>query len=182
MADAAVETYARSLFDLASAAGAVDAADEGLQAVLKAVRGHADLREALTDAVMPAEKKREIVRGVFGETVVPEVLAMVTLLSERGRLAILGDVAATFSAIAEKERNIVVAEVTTAVPLTDAVRASLTDKLSKSLGRPVTLRERVDGTILGGIVIKVAGRLLDGSLASQLDSLRLALAQSGGEA
>jgi F-type H+-transporting ATPase subunit delta len=73
--------------------------------------------------------------------------------------------------------------VTTAIPLTDALRASLTEKLAAALGRPVTLRERVDGSILGGIRINVAGRVLDGSLSSQLDAMRATLsnASQGGE-
>ncbi|HEY5488953.1 MAG TPA: F0F1 ATP synthase subunit delta, partial [Candidatus Limnocylindrales bacterium] len=77
----------------------------------------------------------------------------------------------------------VVAEVTTAVPLDDALRASLTEKLIASLGRPVSLREDVDASILGGVVITVAGRVLDGSVASQLEEMRRALATTqGGEA
>jgi F-type H+-transporting ATPase subunit delta len=77
----------------------------------------------------------------------------------------------------------VAAEVTTAVPLDEALRTSLKDKLTASLGRPVALRERVDPSIVGGVVIKVAGRVLDGSVATQLDSVRRALAaDSGGEA
>jgi F-type H+-transporting ATPase subunit delta len=175
--------YARTLFDLASVADSVDATDEGMTAATVAVRGNLDLREALTDTSVPAETKRAILREVFGETVTPEALAIVTLLVERGHTTAIGDVARLYREITETERGIVVAEVATAVPLDDALRASLTDKLAASLGRPVSLRERVDETILGGIVIKVAGRVLDGSVASQLDGVRRALATAqGGEA
>ena len=69
----------------------------------------------------------------------------------------------------------VFAEVTTAVPLTDEMCASLVSKLTASLGRPVTLRERVDASIIGGIIVNVGGRVLDGSLSSQLDSVRSTL-------
>ena len=177
-------TYARVLFDLASAADAVDAADEGLRAVAEAVRGHIDLRNTLADAGVPAAKKREILRDIFGTVVSPEVVSVVTLAVERGNTASLDEVARVFGEIAEVERGIVVAEITTAVPLDDALRASITDKLAASLGRPVTLRERVDASIVGGVVIKVAGRVLDGSLSSQLTAVRttLSAASQGGEA
>ena len=68
--------------------------------------------------------------------------------------------------------------------MTDAARTRVAEKLSAALGSPVTLRERVDAGILGGIRIKVAGRVLDGSLSGQLASLRnaLATAGAGGEA
>jgi F-type H+-transporting ATPase subunit delta len=175
--------YARTLFELASLADSVDQTDKGLVSAAAVVRGSLDLRTALTDASVPAETKRGVLRDIFGDTVTPEALALVTLLVERGHTDLVGDVARSFGEIAEKERGIVVADVTTAIPLDDALRASLTDKLIASLGRPVSLREHVDASILGGVVIKVAGRVLDGSVASQLEDMRRALATTqGGEA
>jgi F-type H+-transporting ATPase subunit delta len=176
------EAYARALFELATLADSVDATDASLGELVRGVRGHLDLRTALVDTSVPADAKREVLREIFGESVTPEALAVVTTMVERGLTDLLADLARVFGEIAETERGIVVAEVTTAIPLDDALRASLTDKLAASLGRPVSLRERVDETILGGVVIKVAGRVLDGSIASQLDGMRRALATAqGGE-
>lgn len=179
-----VDTYARVLFDLAALAESVDAADEGLRGVVNAVRGNIDLREALTGTSVPSAKKRDILRDIFGGEVTPEVLAVVTLMVDRGMVDRLGAMADAFSGIAEKERGIVVAEVTTAVPLTGDLRSKLVDKLSAALGRAVSLRESVDESLLGGIVIRVAGRVLDGSVNAQLRDLRQALltARQGGEA
>jgi len=179
-----IGTYARVLFELANAAGDVDAVDAGMRTVVEAVRGSVELRDALADESLPAEKKRAIVSDIFSGQVAPEAVAIATLAIERGLGASLGTIAERFGEIAEAERGIVVADVTTAIPLTDALRASLTEKLAAALGRPVTLRERVDGSILGGIRINVAGRVLDGSLSSQLDAMRTTLsnASQGGEA
>jgi len=174
--------YARALYDLAVLADAVDATDEGIAAAAAAVRGSVDLRAALTDTSVPVEKKRDVLRDIFGASVTPEVLAVVTVLAERGQTGSLTDVARLFRELAESERGVVVAEVVTAVPLDGALRASITDKLAASLGRPVVLREQVDGSILGGIRIKVAGRVLDGSVSTQLESVRQALTSAtGGE-
>lgn len=174
--------YARALYGLAVLADAVDACDEGLAAAVANIRGSVDLRSALTDTSVPAEKKRDVLRDIFGAGVTPEVLAVVTVLAERGLVGSLTDVARSFREIAESERGVVVAEIITAVSLDDALRASITDKLTASLGRPVTLRETVDASILGGIRIKVAGRVLDGSVSTQLEDVRQALASAqGGE-
>jgi F-type H+-transporting ATPase subunit delta len=172
--------YARALYDLAVLSDAVDATDEGLAACAAAVRGSADLRSALTDTSVPAEKKRDVLRDIFGAGVTPEVLAIVTVLAERGLTGLLTDVARIHREIAESERDVVVAEVTTAVPLDDALRASVTGKLTASLGRPVVLRETVDASILGGIRIQVAGRVLDGSVSTQLEGVRQALTSTQG--
>lgn len=178
------ETYARALFGLADAADAVDAVDEGLVTIVEAVRSHSGLRETLVDALVPGTKKREIMRDIFAENVAPEAVAIASALVERGHVGLLDDVARIYREISETERGVVVAEVTTAIALDEKLRALVTQKLADALGRPVTLRERVDAGVLGGIKINVAGRVLDGSLASQLNSMRTVLssAPQGGEA
>jgi len=179
-----IETLARVLFELAALSDAVDAVDADLASVVKAVRGHVDLHQALTDSSLPVEKKRDILRDIFGEAVTPETLAIVTLMVERGLTDSLGDLARIYGETAEAERGIVVAEVTTAIELDDALRAKLVKQLTDALGRPVSLRERVDDAVLGGIRINVAGRVLDGTVLSQLGRVRQALstARQGGEA
>lgn len=175
--------YARALFDLANAADAVDGADAGLRSIVETVRGNVQLRDALADSAIPAGRKREIMRELFDGIGSPEAVAIASTVVERGLVTSLGDVLAAYDSIAEAERGIVVAEVTTAVTMADDTRASLVKKLSATLGRPVSLREKVDASIIGGIRINVGGRVLDGSLSAQLDAMRTALATSsqGGE-
>jgi F-type H+-transporting ATPase subunit delta len=179
-----IETHARVLFELATLADVVDAVDADLASVAKAVRGHVDLHQTLRDAGLPAEKKRDIMRGILGESVTPEALAIVTLMVERGLADSLGDLARIYSETAEARRGVVVADVTTAIELDEVLRAKLVKQRSEATGRPVTLRERVDASILGGIRINIAGRVLDGTVTSQLDGVRQALtnARQGGEA
>ena len=77
----------------------------------------------------------------------------------------------------------VAVDVTTAVELSDALRESISAKLAADLGKGVVLRETVDPSIIGGIVISTHGHRIDASLASQLENARLVLsAHTGGEA
>jgi F-type H+-transporting ATPase subunit delta len=179
-----VRTYARALFDLAAASDAVDEVDAGFVAIAEAIRSHAGLMSTLVDTGMPGSKKREIMREVFEANIPGEAVAIASVMAERGHAALIGDVAAHYRELVQSERGIVVAEVVTAIPLTDQTRESLVKRLTESLGRPVTIRERVDASIIGGIIINVGGRVLDGSLSSQLDTVRSALstAQQGGGA
>jgi len=176
-------TYARVLFDLATAVDDVDGADKGIALVVEAIEGNRELKDALGDDSITADRKRAIMGELFAPVASPEAVAVATLAIERGHLDALAAVARAYRETAERERGIVVAEVTTAVPLTDELRASIASRLSAGLGRPVTLRERVDAAIVGGVVVRVAGRVLDGSLASQLDQVRAALSTTpqGGE-
>ncbi len=169
------ETYARVLLELASLSDAVVEADDALKLVVKAIRGHVDLRDALKSATVPAAKKREIMRELFAESVTPPALAIATVAVEQGHAELLEAIASAFSTLVETELGVLRADVVTAVPLNDALRATLAKKLSAQLGKRVVLRDTVDPAILGGIVINVAGRVLDGSLLRQLDGMRSAL-------
>lgn len=179
-----VRTYARALFDLAAASEAVDEVDAGFRTIVDAIHGHTGLMATLADAAIPASKKREIMRDIFETNVAGEAVAIASIVTERGHVALIDDVSTEYRRLVQSERGVVVAEVVTAVPLTDQTRDSLVKRLVDSLGRPVTLREKVDASIIGGIVINVGGRVLDGSLSSQLDTVRSALstAQQGGGA
>jgi F-type H+-transporting ATPase subunit delta len=170
-----VRTYARALFDLAVASDAVDEADTGIVGIDDVIRGHAELMSTLSDAAIPGDKKRAIMGDIFEGHFAAEAVAVASILVERGNVALIGEVARTYREIVESERGVVVAEVVTAVPLTDALRDSIVSRLAESMERPVSLRESVDESIIGGIVIKVAGRVLDGSFASQLDAIRSTL-------
>lgn len=172
---AGVETYARVLFELASLSDTVSKAAEDIESVAAAVRGHMDLRDALAEPGIPAEKKREVLREIFGSGVDPAVLSIITLMAETGRAGSLDALSRRFQELSDTERGIVTAEVVTAVPLDDAMRGKVRENVSAAVGRPVELREHVDGSVVGGIVIKVAGRVFDGSLASQLSVVRQVL-------
>lgn len=175
--------YARALFDLALASDSVDATGSDLARMGEVIVANPTLADALEDVSLPAEKKAAILQELFaGNT--PEALGIVLIAIERSGADALSALIEAFDAIAAAERNTVVAEVTTASPLSDSARASLQEKLSANVGKPVTLRERVDASIIGGIRINIGGRVLDGSLAKQLTSLRTALTSSsvGGEA
>lgn len=179
----APRAYARVLFDLASTAGAIDEADQGLKAITEVLRSSVDLREALSDASIPSDKKLSIMAELFSGAHSPEAVAVASVVVHREGIAAMNEVHAEFVELCEAERGIVVTEVTTAVPLSDALRKTLIDKLTSLIGKPVSLRESVDESILGGIRINVAGRVLDGTLLSQLDAMRTTLSRApqGGE-
>ena len=183
MANEAVATYARALFDLASIKDTVDSADETLRSVVAALREHVELREALADAAVPPERKRAIITELFQDADA-SAAAVAGLIAENGDIALIDQVSVRFGEIAEKERGIVVARVTTAVPLDDELRVQLVETLSGQLGHPVALRESVDPEILGGIVINVAGKVIDTSVSARLDDARRALTtvKTGGDA
>ena len=106
----------------------------------------------------------------------PEVLEVLKALVERNQLDLLPHVAETYRAMTEEDEDVVGLTVTTAVPLDDELRASIKERFERDLGTEVFLIERVDPSIIGGIVFEARGQRRDISVKTQLRAARDTLA------
>jgi len=98
------------------------------------------------------------------------------VVNRKGRLSSVRAIALAYRAALRDLRGWVDVRVRTAVPLTPELRARLTEVLAASTGRKPTLIEKVDPAVIGGLVVQVAGRKIDASVASRLHDLSTALA------
>ena len=170
--DETVAGYAQALLAIAQAEGALDRVQDELYAFAKAVEGNRELRESLTDAALPAENKRAVVEELLGERAHPLTATLAAFLVEAGQARRLGPIAEELAreAAARSEKRL--AEVRTAVALTDQQRRKLEDALSKAAGQPVELKVVVDPTVVGGVVARLGDEVFDGSVASRLTDAR----------
>jgi len=102
----------------------------------------------------------------------PLALNLVYLLVARGRLSMIGDIADGFERLLDSYRGIEQAEITTAIPLDDEDKRRLGEHLGAIVGKKVVLKSEVDSGLIGGIVARIGGKLLDGSTRSKLAALK----------
>jgi F-type H+-transporting ATPase subunit delta len=110
----------------------------------------------------------------------PLVIKLVSSLAAKGKLALVTDVADEFQRLADSYRGIEgaeTAEVTTAIPLDESYQLKLAQRITDIVGKPVILKTKVDPAILGGVVIRVGDKLIDGSIRSKLEALRKELSR-----
>lgn len=173
-ARSAARRYAAVLFEVVSKTGDVTRAERDLTAFVELVAGHAQLQQVLTSPAIPAARKRAIVDAVVaaaGDMTV-EVQRLLFMLADRDRLAILGDVAAAYTARLMQHQKVVDAEIVTAQPLADGRRAVLEKALSDASGANVRVKESVNPDIMGGLVARVGSVVFDASLTRQLEKMR----------
>ena len=180
-----VLTYASFLLDSAYKAGGQDAVLEvrdQFESIVKIVRSNMDLAGALSDTSAKPAQRASIARGVFAtcNQILTETLAV---MAQRGDMDLINRIYASFAEQLERKLNVVVVDVTTVVPLDDHLREVITNKVEADLGTKIVLRERIDTSLLGGILITADGRRIDASVASKLEAARAALKQTtdGGE-
>ena len=180
-----VAVYAAVLFDGAFEAGGQEAVLEvrdQMVRVVEAMRTNMELSVALSDPGYTPEQRGELARNVFAGCN-PVLLDVLAVLAERGDAALLPRVLENYAEQLQSKLNLCVVDVTTAVPLDDALRRIITEKAEADLDTNVVLRESVDKSILGGIIMSTNGRRIDASVASQLDHARnvLKTTTDGGE-
>jgi F-type H+-transporting ATPase subunit delta len=172
--------YAGVLFDVVEARGEAAKALDDLKAVAAAVASSVELRQVFDNPSIAPTKKGAIIDAIAGELGVgAEVRRLLGLLAARDRLRAIGDVAAAFTDRVNSARRTVEADVVTATPLTDERRAALARALGDAAACDVTIKERVDASIIGGIVARVGSLVFDGSVLRQVERLREQLVSGG---
>jgi F-type H+-transporting ATPase subunit delta len=167
--------YATAVVAVAEAEGALVKVEDELFTFAKAVEQSPQLREAVTNRALPVENRIELVRDVLGDRVHPATLSLVSFLIEADRARDLTKIAERVVAIAAEQRQHEVAEVRSAVPLSDAQRERLAQALSRATGRQVEVKVVVDPTVVGGVVARVGDEVFDGSVASRLEDAKQVL-------
>ncbi len=120
------------------------------------------------------DNKLSVLKNLF-TGVNPLVLNLAGLLMARGRLGIAGDIVVEYERLVDAHNGIEHAEVVTAVPLDEANLQRLSLELGQALGKKITVKAKVDPVLIGGMVVKIGDRVIDGSLKARLENLHRGL-------
>lgn len=166
--DDVIDGYAEALFTVARAEKALPAVEDELYAFAKALEHNTPLRDALTDAALPAENKKGVVADILGERANPLTVSLLGFVVDAGRARELPRIVQRLAELAAGERDQALAEVRSAVELSAAQRERIADALSKATGRKVDVKVVVDPSVVGGVVARVGDEIFDGSVATRL--------------
>jgi F-type H+-transporting ATPase subunit delta len=126
----------------------------------------------LTDPKKDDDEKRKLLKPLLPEYAAQEITNVVLSLAHNGHLGMLKQVVDQFEELAAAKEQLTPAIVTTAIPLTDEEVEAMKSKLSSRYGTRLDFQFNVDPAILGGVVVHVAGRVIDDSVAGKLAALR----------
>ncbi len=175
--ESGARVYADALYRAAATAGRVAVVDRDLQTFTAALADSRQLLSALLNPQLPRDAKRRIVAQMLGNAE-PLVRNAMLVLVDNGRFALVQDVQVSFAEMAALEQRILDVEVTTAVDLDKDALAALEKRISGATGLRTRLTPQVDPAIIGGLVMRARGVLLDASVKRDLDDLRRALLQT----
>jgi F-type H+-transporting ATPase subunit delta len=169
--DTAARRYAEAAFEVAMRDRTLEPWRAELD-LAAAIVGDQRALDVLANPSVPIDRRSTAVTDMLGDRVSRPVLNLIHLMLRRGRIEELPRVAAEFRRLDDQRQGITHATATSAVELTpDEVRA-LTARLEQSTGGRIELDVQVDPSLLGGVVVRVGDRLIDGSVRGRLERLR----------
>ena len=172
--------YAQAVFRMALEQKELNVWQSDLRKVASMVRDEA-LFTLLANREVSFDEKTKVLSERLGE-IHPMALKLVSMLVARSRLGMIEDISDEYQQLLDNYRGVEgaeVAEVTTAIPLDDEDRLKLAQRITDMVGKPIELRVKVDPGIVGGIIIRIGDKLIDGSIRSKLATLRRELGGVG---
>jgi F-type H+-transporting ATPase subunit delta len=166
-----IDGYARALFEVARAEGTLDEVEDELFRFARTYESNESLRETLTDEMVPAAMRQAVVEDLLGQAT-PTTVQLVSMVVGSGRGRDLPAIIDSLVQRASASKNLEVAEVRSAVPLTDDQQDRLKAALTNATGKQVNLKVVVDPSVLGGIVATVGDTVIDGSVRTRVDQLK----------
>jgi F-type H+-transporting ATPase subunit delta len=170
----AARRYADAALLIAREDGMKEAWSQGLQAIA-ALYGDAQAQKFLASTHVPPHRKQELVEKALAG-VEQKVLNLALMLLRRRRTELGPQIAQAYQELLDRERGVYHALVTSAVPLADAELAEVREKLRNLAGGPVEVETAVDESIIGGLIVRIGDRLIDGSTRSRLAALKQKIA------
>ncbi len=170
--------YAEALLQVAESRQETDTVATQARELLVLWNSSAQLREAMASPVLEPEAKKAALSALFDGQVTASVHNLLKLLADRQRIAVLDAVLERFLELYRELRQITLAKVSSATPLSDEQQAQLNQKVQAIAGtQAVEFELSVDPTLIGGFVVNLGSQVIDASLAGQVRRLGLALAK-----
>ncbi len=165
--------HARAVFNIALAGKELNRWQSDLRRLANLIKDSA-LFALLEDPELHFDNKARVLSERLGE-INPLALKLVALLVAKGKLDMIADIADEYQRLVDNYRGIEgaeVAEVITAIALDDEYKLELAQRLTDMVGKPIVLQPKVDPSLIGGVIIRIGDRLLDGSIHSKLQALK----------
>lgn len=174
------DRYAQALFELALEENALDEVAAGIEGLDALIAESADLRRLIASPVFSAAEQEGALGAVMERAGIGGLVAnFVRLTAKNRRLFALPGMIAAFRARLARHRGETSAEVIAAQPLSEEQLTTLKEALRASTGKDVRLDLKVDPTLIGGLVVKLGSRMIDSSIRTKLNSLRIVLKEVG---
>jgi len=166
------KAYADALFSLAMENGQEEEILQALCLIEEVFTAQPDAPALLASPSIPKDERLAVLERAFEGQIPPVALNFMQVLCRNGHVSGWADVFSAYQELYDAARKLSTAYVTSAVKLTENEVTEIKNKLEKRLGRSLRMECSVDASLLGGLVIRVDGKVIDASIRHQLDEIK----------
>lgn len=171
--------YAKALMTIGKEDGQAETYKEELGGVVKLLEENKELVQAITNPLYDAESRKKVLEVVVERLGLSRVMtSFLCLCFDKGRIQYLNDIYTFYEKLTDELANIVRADLVSAVELPEESITKIRDALSEKTGKEVRMDVSVDPALIGGAVTRIGDLVLDGSVRTQLMSLKESLQRS----
>lgn len=172
MAETLERVYASALFELCIENNSLaEIFDEMIQ-VRDIFSENEDYLKLLSSPLISEKDKHDVLEKAFGGRLNDTFFNFLCVLTEKGRVGFYSEIFSEFKEMYNKQMNILEVTVVTSQPMSERIKGKLIDKLSSTSGKKIVLDERVDKSLLGGIILRYENTEIDSSVKGKLDKLK----------
>ena len=171
MEELVAKRYSNALFEIALEENSLDKTGEELSLITDALKEHPNLFKALKSPLSKPGERKEMMKNIFAEQLSKETMNFVYVLIDKSRSNALMEIGTEYHKLLADHNNTINAVATTAVSMTKKQITELTEKLTKTSGKTVTLTNEVDPSIIGGVFIQMGDKIIDGTLKRRLTEI-----------
>lgn len=164
--------YAKATLNLAIGQSKTEEVNNDMLLIGQTIAENDELKSFLNNPVLKADAKLKVIDNLFGKNSNSITQGVLKLLVSNKRLALLPFVAKQYTNLYDKLQGVEVAKVTTAVPLTDALKDKVLAKVKELTNKEVSINNIVDETIIGGFILQIGDKQFDASITGKLNNLR----------
>lgn len=165
---AVAKRYAVALFETAKENNLLDQVEAELKAVTDSLAEHPRFVELLNSPRIDQQVKKENFNQIFASNLSQTMINFMNILIDRHREGELNSISEHYTRLANEERGMEDAWVTSVQPLSEEARERLKEQFGELTGKEIRLHNQVDPAILGGIIVQIGDQLFDGSVAGKL--------------
>lgn len=167
--------YATAIFDLATEKGQMPEYQKEAEELIKILENEKDLITILDHPSVLLEEKLTLVQNIFEGKASDDFVGLMYLCVKKGRQNLIIDILKTFVKMAKEQQGFMNATVTSSIPLDEAQLAQIKTNLENSTQKKIELTTIVEESLLGGMIIRVGDKVVDGSIQGQIQSLKTSL-------
>jgi len=173
------QPYAQALLSIAQSQNLTEEVGGDARTFLSLLTGSQELTSFLSNPFVKPENKKNVLKQLLGEGVNLCLRNFLLLLVDRRRIAFLEPILQQYLVLLRQLNQTVLAEITSAVPLTQTQLQAITEKvIALTNARQVEIETKIDSELIGGVIIKVGSQVIDASLRGQIRRLSLRLSSN----